>query len=1102
MWISHVQNRTFRIYLACISRRGSSIVRVLAFGLLSTLAASQTTGTIYGTVTDPTGAVVPGAQLIATQVATSASREVASAQDGSYTFTVMPIGAYTLSVEKPGFQKAVVNAQLLLNQNLRVNLQLHVGAVGQAIQVSADSGQIELESPALGNVVGQKPIEELPLTGRNFLQLAQLQPGVNPPIPGTANLATPSTAGASAYSPQANGIRPWDNLVLIDGTYDIEPSLNTVMLVPNPETLSELKVYTGDYEAEFGGAGGVVTNVVTRSGGNELHGSAFIFEIIDTLNARNYFAPIRAPQTRSDFGFTLGGPLQKDKTFWFVGYEGVRDHRQQVSVASVPSTAELGGDFSHDPFPPVNPATGLLFPGNKIPITSMSPIALAIVKANLFAPPNAGPNTWSGLLNSPTTDDQFIVRLDHTFSPKDTLNFRYLFDNVDIAQPIQPFAIFGSIATPGFGVTDTARFQNYAINEIHLFGPSWINEATFAYIRSATVFNQPANTVNARDFGFTYPVVTDPAISGGFPYFPELGISGFNAIGLNDSAPTPRVDNIFQLEDNVSHNLSRHQMRFGASLRRIQMNSQYFTTFPGAFGFFGVFTFNPTADFLLGLPTEFFQGGGEAKRYFRTTYFSVYGQDKWRLSKSLTLSLGLRYDLFTPATEQQNRMATLVQGQQSVVHPQAPLGVVYPGDPGISQGIYPTQKTNFAPRVGFAWDPFGDGKTSLRGAYGIYYSQPILYSNIDGTTTPGYWDTVEGFSTPFADPYSGNSPYVIKPLPFVPPPGFEQIISGWLPHQRTPYFEQWNLTFQHEVVKDLALQVSYVGTQGHHLVGFNSPTQAKLFVPGIPNTPATIPLRSPFPGIGLADTSSTIFSSNYNGLQASITKRVSHGISFSGAYTWSKMIDDNSAANRFQVIPGAALYAQDSTNLGAERALSNYDIRNRFIGSFLWEVPGAQHLSSTAARKILGGWQLNGIITAQSGRPVTIIDSADPQATGEFFSRPDMICDPNLPPSRRTPAMWFKTACFVVIPFGTPRFGDAPRNPVEGPGLFTVDSSIFKNTKIGERINTQFRVEFFNMFNHTNFQVPTNDISSALFGQITSTATSPRTIQVALKLTF
>jgi hypothetical protein len=1101
MCIPHVVDGTFR---ACHGRNGRWNERtalVLVFALVSTFAASQTTGTIYGTVTDPTGAVVPGAQLIATQVSTGATREVTSAQDGSYTFTVMPIGAYTVSVEKAGFQKAIVNAQLLLNQNLRVNLQLNVGAIGQTIQVSAETGLIELESSALGNVVLQKPIEDLPLTGRNFLQLAQLQPGVNPPIPGTANLATPSTAGSSAFSPQANGVRPWDNLVLIDGTYNVEPSLNTVMLVPNPEALSELKVYTGNYEAEFGGAGGVVTNVVTRSGNNQLHGSTFIFVRNDALDARNYFSPIREPRKRYDFGFTLGGPLIKDKTFWFLGYEGLRDSRHQVSVASVPSPTELGGDFSQNPFPPIDPTTGQPFPGNKIPVSSMSPIALAIVRGNLFAAPTAGANTWVGLLNSPTRNDQFLVRLDHNFS-SDTLNFRYLFNDVDITQPIQPFAVFGPIATPGFGVTDTARFQNYEINETHVFGPTWINEAKFAYIRSATVFNQPANTVNARDFGFTYPVVTTPAINGGFPYFPQLGIAGFNPIGLNDSAPTPRTDNIFQLDDNVSHNRGRHQVKFGASYRRIQMNSQYFTTFPGAFGFFGTATGNPTGDFLLGLPTLFFQGGGEGSRYFRTTYFSVYGQDKLRVSNRLTLSLGLRYDLFTPVTELHNRMSTLSQGEQSIVHPQAPVGVVYPGDPGIPKGIYPTQKKNFAPRVGAAWDPFGDGKTSLRAAFGIFYSQPILYSNIDGTTSPGYWNTIEGFSTPFADPYLGNSPYLVKPLPFVPPPGFVQIISGWLPHQRTPYIEQWNFTIQREVVKDLALLLSYVGTQGHHLVGFNSPTQAKLFVPGIPNTPATIPLRSPFPGIGLADTSSTIFSSNYNGLQASVTKRASHGIYFSGAYTWSKMIDDNSAANRFQVIPGAALYPQDSTNLKAERALSNYDIRNRFIANFLWEVPGAQHLSSTAARKILGGWQLNGIITAQSGRPVSIIDSADPQATGEFFSRPDIVCNPNLPTSKRKPAMWFNTACFEAVPFGTPRFGDAPRNPVEGPGFFTVDSSIFKNTKIGERINTEFRVEFFNMFNRTNFQVPTNDIRSALFGQVTSTASTPRNIQFGFKLTF
>ncbi len=1105
MFLTDVRNRTFGKHLF-LNRyfHGTFILSVfmLVFAFLSTSAGAQTTGSIYGTVTDPSGAIVPGAQLIATHVSTGAARSETSAQDGTYTFTGMAIGAYTISVQKPGFQNSIVNAELLLNQNLRVNVQLLVGAVGQAIRVSASTGQVELESPALGNVVSQQPIEDLPLTGRNFLQLAQLQAGVNPPIPGTANLGTPSTAGASAFSPQANGVRPWDNLVLIDGTFDIEPSLNTVMIVPNPEALSELKVYTGDYEAEFGGAGGVVTNVVTRSGSNVVHGSAFIFERNDVLDARNFFAPQREPRIRHDFGATLGGPLIKNKTFGFASYEGVRDHRQQVSVASVPSPAELGGNFLNDPFPPINPATGALFPGNIIPPADINPVAAAIVRGGLFATPNDGPNTWVGLLNSPTTEDQFLARLDQNLSSNDILTFRYLFDDANVAQPIQPFAIFGSIATPGFGVTDTALFQNFEINETHVFGPTWINEARFAYIRSATVFNQPANTVNARDYGFTYPIVTLPAVSGGFPYFPELGISGFNAIGLNDSAPTPRIDNIFQVEDNVSHDFGRHQIKFGVAVRRIQMNSQYFTTFPGAFGFYGTASGNPTADFLLGLPTEFFQGGGEASRYFRTTYFSPFVEDKMKVSSRLTLSLGLRYDLFTPATELHNRMATLIHGEQSIVHPQVTPGVVYPGDPGVAKGIYPTQKHNFAPRLGLAWDPFGNGKTSIRAAYGIYYSQPILYSNIDGTTTPGFWDTIEGFSTPFADPYSGNSPYLVNPLPFQPPPGFEQIVSGWLPHQRTPYIEQWNLTVQREIVKDLTAQVSYVGTEGHHLVGFNSPTQAKLFVPGIPNTPATIPLRSPFPGIGLADTSSTIFNSNYNGLQTSITKRASHNLYFSGAYTWSKMIDDNSAANRFQVIPGAALYPQDSTNLKAERALSNYDVRNRFIGSFLWEIPGATHFSSLTARKILGGWQVNGIITAQSGRPVDIIDSADPQATGEFFSRPDQTCNPNLPPGKRNAAMWFDTACFSAIPFGTPRFGDAPRNSVEGPGLFTIDSSIFKNTQIGERINTQLRFEFFNLLNHTNYQAPINDISSALFGQVTSTATTPRNIQVAFKLMF
>jgi hypothetical protein len=1071
----------------------SILISLAVGGALQSMA--QTTGTMYGSVTDQTGAVIVGANVTAKNTATGLERTAPTGPDGNYVLTLIPVGNYTISVSKPGYQQDVgKDARLLLNQNLRLNFELRVGTVTQKIEVTIDPAQVDLQSASLGQVELGKTIQELPLSGRNYLQIAQLQPGVNPPIPGTATLATPATPGGTAFSPQGNGVRPYDNLVLVDGIYNIEPSLNTVMLVPNPDSLEELKVYTGNYAAEFGGAGGVVSNVVTRSGTNALHGSAYIFERNAVLDARDFFAPVREPRRRHEFGFVLSGPLRKDQSFWTASYQGIRDHLQKVSIASVPSMLERNGDFSQSSTPPIDPTTGAPFRGNMIPSNRIDPVAAAIVNSGLFAPANAGQNTWSGLLNAPTRGDQFLARVDHRFSSKDSLAIRSLFEDFDIAQPIQPYAIFGTIATPGFAVADTARFQNYAIIETHVFNPGLLNELKFAYIRAALGFNKEVDKVNARDFGFTFPVTF------GFPAFPQVGVAGFNPIGLNDSAETTRIDNMFQVEESVSYTTGRHQTRFGASLRRIQMNSYSPITFAGAYGFFGVFTGNSMADFLLGAPLLFFQGGGQFDRYFRTTYLSPYAEDTIRLTPRLTLNLGLRYDLFTPPTEKKNRMSTLVPGQQSKLHPDVPVGVLFAGDPGIPKGIYHLDTNNFAPRIGLAWDPTGSGKTSVRASYGIFYSAPILYSNIDGTDVPTVYAIATGVGTPFADPWSGASPFRGGPIPGVLPNGFGQNDAGWMPDVVTPYYQHWNLNIQRQVA-DFIVQLAYVGTAGHHLVGFISPTQAKLFVPGVPNTPATIAERSPIPGILLSDNASTKYNSIYHGFQASVNKRYSRGISFSASYTFSKMIDDNSAANRFQVLPGAPLYPQDSTNLKAERGLSNYDIRHRFVASFNWSLPEFRG-HSAPAQKLLGGWQLNGIIAAQSGRPFTVIDPTDPQSVGEFFSRPDMIKDPNLPPDQRTPERWFDTSAFVKVPFGTPRFGNEPRNVLAGPGLANVDFSIFKNTKIRERVTAQFRVEFFNLFNRANFQVPVNDITSPLFGQVISTATPPRNIQMAFRLSF
>jgi hypothetical protein len=1099
--MSHLHNRVddSRVYTisACFP-----VIQVACVLLISCLlvpqASSQTTSTIYGTVTDPSGAMLDGATIIATQSSTNLTRQVTTAADGTYTFVVLPVGPYSITASKQGFAKTLTTAELILNQNLQINFQLKLGTVSQMTEVTSQSGQVELQSAALGNVEVAKAINDLPLNGRNYLQLAQLQPGVNPPIPGTATLATPATPGGTNFSPQGNGVRPYDNLVLIDGTYNIEPSLNTVMSVPSPDSLEELKVYTSDSPIEFGSAGGVVTNVVTKSGTNSWHGSVYDFERNTVLNARNYFAPEREPIIGHQFGATIGGPIRKDRIFWQIGYQGTRDALQVASSAAVPSQLELDGNFTQSGSTVIDPVTGQPFPGNIIPQKRVNPVAAAIIHGGLFAPANTGANTWTGLLPSPTRGDQGIARVDAVLSSADSLAVRAIIEDFDVAQPIQPYALFGPIATPKFAVDDTARFQNYSITETHVFSPNLLNQAMFAYIRAGLAFNTEVDKVNARDYGFTFPV-TFP-----FPAMPQIGVAGLNPIGLNDSAETLRTDNMFQLEDNISKTSGKHQLRFGVSFRRTQLNSYSPITFAGAFGFFGVFTGNPTADFLLGLPTEFFQGGGQDARYYRTTYFAPYAEDTIRVTRRFTVTLGLRYELFTPPTELEGREDTLVPGVQSTVHPDVPRGVLYPGDPGIPNGIYHLDKDNFAPQVGVAWDPTGSGRTSIRAAYGIFNSEPILYSNIDGTTAPKFWAIATGFGThgTFADPWGGTSPFTGAPLPGVLPAGFGQNTAGWMPSVVTPYIQHWHLTMQHQLAENLTAQVSYVGTTGQHLVGFISPTQAKLFVPGIPNTPATIAERSPIPGILLSDNASTENSSNYNAVQASITKRYSRGLSFSAAYTFSRMIDDGSAANRFQVLPGAPLYPQcSSCPLEEERGLSNFNVPQRFVANVIWDISPHKQLSGAAGR-ILNGWQVNSIISVQSGRPFTVIDSTDPQATGEFFSRPNLIGNPNLSPGQRTPSKWFNTAAFQKIPFGTPMFGDEPRNIVYGPGFADVDFSVFKNMNINERVKGQFRVEFFNLFNRTNFQVPVNDISSPLFGVVLSTASPPRNIQLALKFSF
>jgi hypothetical protein len=1054
------------------------ILSLLALFCVAPAAFAQTDrGSIRGTVSDPNNALIPGATVKVISEATNETRTVVSDARGEFAVSSLPPGRYRVEVEQvSGFAKFGRVLTLQVNQQYSLEVQLSVGALQNEITVE-DFSPLKKESPALGTVIEERQIRELPLDGRNFLELALLAPGTAPSAPGSAG----SVRGDFAFS--ANGAREDSNNFLLDGVYNLDPKLNSFGVRPPVDGIQEFEISTSTYDASFGRNAGAQVNVISKSGTNALHGTLYEFHRNAAFDARNFFAPADQPDPkyiRNQFGFSLGGPLRRDRTFFFGDYEGTRTREGVTRITNVPTLAERNGDFSQSLFArPRNPFPGAPpFSNGVIPVAFQNPIGRAI--ANLYPLPNRNVR-FANFVSSPTSrdrNDHFDVRLDHYFSANSLFTARYSFGDRDF---FDPFTGPTFSLVPGFGNFVPRRSQNLMLGENHVFSPRFVNDARFSFSRVASAVTAegggeslnrrvglPELSANPRDFGLSFITVT-----------------GFSPLGEEFNNPQQSASNVFQFLDNATYVSGAHLVKFGFEFRALQQNafrdvqSRGFLTFSDRFPLTG----NALADLLLGFP--FLTGGArlDNHQHLRGESYALYLNDSFRLTPRLTVTAGLRYEYNSPPVDAEDR---------ANLYDPATRTLSRVGTNNVPRGGYEADRNNFAPRLGLAYALNEAGTTVVRGGYGVYYDQPAL--------APG-----EGlyFNAPYFDfnlyfPLQGLPLTVNNPFPQNFPVPLPDTALAFQRDLRTAYMQHWNVNVQQQLGRATVLEVGYAGSKGTKLLTARDINQPR---------PSTLPfVLRPVPQFDDINLIESRGNSNYHSLQVRLQQRLTRGLAMLSSYTYAKSIDD---ASNFFTSAGDPNFPQDSQNLRLERGRSNFDVRHRLSTSFSYELPfgrGRRFLDDDGfLTTLVSGFQFNSIITLQSGRPFTValLSEIDNSNTGRSTlgfganDRPNVSGNPNA--TNRTPERWFDTSAFAFPAFGT--FGNAGRNILDGPGYQNVNASLLKNTRLSERINLQLRLEAFNLFNRPNFNLPDNFLGSPTFGQILS-ARDPRHLQFGAKLLF
>ena len=1083
-------------------------VALLFVCLNGALWAQDPIGILEGQVADPSSAVVSGAEVTARNLQTGLRQKVLTSRQGTFRFSNLPVGDYSLTVTAADFAPYSASPiRIDVGRVVNYPVQLQIAASHSEVDVSGQAATVDT-SNALGNVVSEREATDLPLNGRNLMQLGLLQPGV---APMTAGLAEAGGILRSGQTFAVNGQRPESNNYLLDGVTNVD-SVNGGFALRTPvDAVSEFRILSLNAPPEYGETSGATTSVVTKSGGNNFHGDLYEFLRNNALDARNFFATTTEPLHLNQFGATFGGPLRRNKDFIFLYFEGQRDYQGETQAAIVPTAAERSGNFSGltdpsgNPVPLINEFAGVPFPGNKIPQSMLSSVGLAA--GNLYPLGNVSPSLYEATQMETNNYNQGGFRFDHYFSSNDQIFARYSSSG---ANTLDPLPINGA-NVPGFPVTDAITTNSFTLSQVHLISPDTVQTARLAFFRNVFIYEDAQNHTPGSSLGFSYPPTL--ATNAGVPF---LIVSGYADLGNPITGPQNTAQNDYQGSYSIAMTRGRHNLKFGGDLDRQQINVLLGIATNGFFVFAPFPASDSFASMLLGQSVQFFQGGGDFNRGLRKWIAAGYAQDEFRITPRLTLNYGLRYEVNTPYTEIRNRLNAWAPGEQSTVMPSAPPGLLFPGDKGVPAGIAAVDYHEFMPRVGLAWDPFGGGKTTIRAGYGIFYDGftngtggPLQAAVSALPWTEAYQMPGPGFN--IANPYGGMVPPFVSQQ-FVQPATILTVQQGMLP----PYSQNWNLSIERVIDKDYLLDVRYVGNKGTHLPRFIE-ADPSIYGPGA--TAENTEQRREYAGcnaagvcnygsVGLiADDSS----STYHALQVAFSRQFSRNLSFLASYWFSKSLDYistlNVAGSAPTLVAGENDLAQNPFDLRAEHGPSLFDARNRFLFSGSYRLPSWRNASRPAAF-LLNGWQLNTIASISSGTPFTVYDSANvslqgsaPEVTGFYSSRPDLISNPNLGP--HTPNDWVSRSPFLQLNPVTQagQFGNEGRNVVRGPGIEDVDLSLFKDFRIGESKRIQFRAECFNTLNHANFGLPENDLESPAFGQILQSG-PPRLMQFALKFIY